>query len=180
MEDYRVKVKTQKSALEKIMGYVPLYHGYKEKELRRESDKILRNFIYQNLSESTKNLKKIQNTFTDADKINFAKSMDKSITKSDTVSQRINHAESGYSGFWDTIKIKESDLDNIYQIDEGIAEVSLTTKAITNEFLKSINDIQTDDIFNSTHSEIMSNLEIIEEQLSNRHSMLNGFGELDG
>ena len=47
MEDYRVKVKTQKSTLEKIMGYIPLYHGYKEKELRRESDKILRNFIFQ-------------------------------------------------------------------------------------------------------------------------------------
>lgn len=176
MEDYRVKVKTQKSTLEKIMGYVPLYHGYKEKELRRESDKILRNYIFQNLSESTQNLKKIQSKLVDSDKIPFAKSLDKSITKCDTLSQKINHAESGYSGFWDAVKIKESDLDNLYELDEGIAEVSLGTKESTNEFLKVLNNIQTEDTFNPVHDEVSYNLERIEAQLSKRYSLLHGYG----
>ena len=180
MEDYRVKVKTQKSTLEKIMGYIPLYHGYKEKELRRESDKILRNFIFQNLSESTQNLKKTQSKLVDSEKIIFAKSLDKSITKCDTISQRINHAESGYSGFWDAIKIKEDDLDKLYELDEGIAEVSLSTKESTNEFLKTLNNIQTEDTFNPIHNEISYNLERIENQLSKRYSLLHGYGEMNG
>ena len=179
MEDYRVKVKTQKSTLEKIMGHIPLYHGYKEKELRRESDKILRNYIFQNLSESTQNLKKTQSKLVSSDKIPFAKSLDQSITKCDTISQRINHAESGYSGFWDAVKIKENDLDKLYELDEGIAEVSLSTKESTNEFLKISNNIQTEDIFNSTNNEISYNLERIEDQLSKRYSLLHGYGEMN-
>ncbi len=41
-KDYLGKVKGERSLLERIMGYVPGYHGYKEKELRRESDRLVR------------------------------------------------------------------------------------------------------------------------------------------
>ena len=40
--DYLGKVKGERGLLEKIMGYVPGYKGYKEKELRRESDRLVR------------------------------------------------------------------------------------------------------------------------------------------
>ena len=38
-EDYLKKVKRERGLLEKIMSYIPGYRGYKEKELRRESDR---------------------------------------------------------------------------------------------------------------------------------------------
>ena len=41
-KDYLGKVKGERGLLEKIMGYIPGYHGYKEKELRRESDRLVR------------------------------------------------------------------------------------------------------------------------------------------
>jgi len=179
MEDQRAKVKSQKSTLEKIMGHIPLYHGYKEKELRRESDKILRNFIFQNLNDSTLNLKKTQSELVNSDKITLAKFLDKSITKCDTVSQRINHAESGYSGFWDAIKITEVDLDKLYELDEGIAEFSMHTKESTNEFLKQSNSIEIENTFNQIQNLILHNLERIEEQLSNRHALLHGYGGMN-
>jgi hypothetical protein len=180
MEDLQAKVKSERSVLEKIMGYVPLYHGYKEKELRRESDKILRNFIFQNLDESTQNLKKTQTELVDSDKMKFAGLVDKTITKCDTISQRINHAESGYSGFWDATKIKEDDLDKLYELDEGIAELSLGTKESTKEFLTSSKSIESENTFNPLENKITYNLERIEDQLSKRHALLHGYGEMNG
>jgi hypothetical protein len=41
-KDYMGKVKGERGLLEKIMGYIPGYKGYKEKELRRESDRLVR------------------------------------------------------------------------------------------------------------------------------------------
>lgn len=179
MEDLQAKVKSERSVLEKIMGYVPLYHGYKEKELRRESDKILRNFIFQNLNESTQNLKKTQTALVDSDKIKIAGLVDKTITKCDTVAQRVNRAESGYSGFWDATKINEKDLDKLYELDEGIAQFSLGTKESTNEFLRLSNSIETENTLNPIQHKISYNLEQIEDQLSKRHALLHGYGEMN-
>ena len=179
MEDLHAKVKSERSVLEKIMGYIPLYHGYKEKELRRESDKILRNFIFQNLNESTQNLKKTQTELVDSNKIKFAQNLDKTITKCDTVAQRINRAESGYSGFWDATKINENDLDKLYELDEGIAELSFGTKESTREFLTSSKSIESENTFNPLENKISYSLERIEDQLSKRHALLHGFGEMN-
>ncbi|MGB9842126.1 MAG: hypothetical protein ACPLKZ_05305, partial [Candidatus Bathyarchaeales archaeon] len=41
-KDYLEKIKGERTLLEKIMSYIPGYSGYKEKELRRESDRLVR------------------------------------------------------------------------------------------------------------------------------------------
>ena len=42
MPDVVEKVKEERSLSEKILSYIPGYSGYKEKELRRETDKLVR------------------------------------------------------------------------------------------------------------------------------------------
>ena len=42
MGDLYERVSEDRSWLEKIVGKIPGYKGYKEKEMRRESDKLLR------------------------------------------------------------------------------------------------------------------------------------------
>ncbi len=49
---YFDRAKSQTSLQEKIELAIPGFHGYKEKELRRESDKLIRNQIYQKLSDA--------------------------------------------------------------------------------------------------------------------------------
>lgn len=41
-KDYVKEVHEERGILERIMGYIPGYRGYKEKELRRESDRLVR------------------------------------------------------------------------------------------------------------------------------------------
>jgi len=170
MKDLQAEVREQKSQLEKIMKYIPLYHGYKEKELRRESDRLLRNHIFEILSDAKKNLKKSQNEFLENDQIGTAKNLDKVISYFDTVSQKINHAEAGYSGFWDAIKIKENDLEKLYQIDEKIADIAEKAKNQTPNLSKNKS---------KTLDDLQHSVETIEIEIENRKRFLKGFGELN-
>ena len=51
-ENFYARSKAQTGLLEKIELIIPGFRGYKEKELRRESDKVVRNQIYQRLYEA--------------------------------------------------------------------------------------------------------------------------------
>ena len=46
--------------------------------------------------------------------------MDRLIARFDRVSERINHASYGYSGFFDAVKIREKRLDGLIQFDYGL------------------------------------------------------------
>ena len=39
---YEDKIRGEMGLMEKIMRYIPGYRGYKEKEIRRESDRLIR------------------------------------------------------------------------------------------------------------------------------------------
>lgn len=180
MDDLRSKVKQDKSLLEKIMFFIPLYHGYKEKELRRESDRLLRSYIYQILTDSKNSLKKSQQHFIDANKMELAKKIDKLIVSCDTVSQKINHAESGYSGFWDAVKVKEKGLDTIYEIDSKIASIAIETKKLSTELI--LQSISNDNIrmVKSTIGTITEKIEALDNEINDRRNFLHGYGNLDG
>ncbi len=49
--DVLSKVKGQMNLPERIAAFVPGFRGYKEKEIRRESDRLIRNHLYMKLSD---------------------------------------------------------------------------------------------------------------------------------
>jgi len=155
--------------------YIPLYHGYKEKELRRESDRILRNYIYETLNSSIENLKKSQNILTQRDKIDSANKISKIIVEYDTIAQKINHAEAGYFGFWDSVKIKETDLDDLYELDNKITNICEKTKKAANEFFSIIKSSDVDEL-ETKSLKALENIAPLEAQVSKRKLLLHGVG----
>jgi hypothetical protein len=51
-KDYLAKIKEERTLTEKIIGYIPGYRGYKEKELRRESDRLVRMDVVNRLKDA--------------------------------------------------------------------------------------------------------------------------------
>lgn len=172
MEDLRAKVKERRSFLEKVMNYIPLYHGYKQKELRRESDRLLRNYIHQILVDAKSNLNDIQNSLVENDKIDDAKKMDKFIIKFETISQKINHAEAGYAGFWDADKIKENELDKLYEIDNNMATIANDAKTTIADFAKKTANTKSN--IDTDLAQISEKLQKLEDEMSNRKNFLHG------
>lgn len=169
MEDLLSKVKNNRTPLEKIMSFVPLYHGYKEKELRRESDRIIRTHIYQVLTSAKLDIKKTQTKMVNSNQISLAKNIDSLITKCDTISQKINRAESGYSGFWDATKVQENDLDRLYNIDVDL----ITIAEIVKQTVKTL--MEKPEEFPVIYDEIIKNIESFDGKMIFRTEILRGF-----
>jgi hypothetical protein len=118
-KDYLGKVRGERSLLEKIMGYIPGYRGYKEKELRRESDRLVRTDAVNRLKTAKTTFRR---RFADPNVVQKLSSegpakFDALTYRLDRVTQRIDRAVAGYAGMFDAIKVKEDKLDSVIQHD---------------------------------------------------------------
>ncbi len=116
--------KSQTSLQEKIELVLPGFRGYKEKELRRESDKLLRNQIYQKLYDAESQAKDTYRALVNQGVNDSWDDTDHLLARLDKVTERINHSEYGYAGFFDITKVKEPDLDRMMNYDMQLLQMS--------------------------------------------------------
>ena len=121
-ENFYARSKTQTGLLEKIELIIPGFRGYKEKELRRESDKLVRNQIYQRLYEAEALVKDTYRDLVNQGANDSWDATDHLIARMDRITQRINHSEYGYAGFFDAMKVKEPDLDRMMAFDDQLLQ----------------------------------------------------------
>lgn len=107
---------------ERILAQLPGFRGYKEKELRRESDRLIRNSLYQRLMEARKDLKEIFQKLSDSRLHEVLQDMDRFIARFDRVAEKINHASYGYAGFFNVVKVEEEKLDKMIEFDSGLID----------------------------------------------------------
>jgi hypothetical protein len=120
--DVYEKAKGQMRLSERILAAIPGFHGYKEKELRRESDKLIRNHLYLKLSGIKNNLRTVYQKLADRRWLDVLQDIDRLIAKVERVSQKVNHASYGYAGFFDVVKIKEGNLDRMIDFDNNLVD----------------------------------------------------------
>ncbi len=116
--------KSQTGLLEKIELFIPGFRGYKEKELRRESDKLVRDQIYQKLSDASQTAKDTYRALVNDGVSEAWDDTDHLMAKLDRITERINHSEYGYAGFFDIAKVKEPDLDRMMDYDVQLLQMS--------------------------------------------------------
>ncbi len=115
-------VKGQMRLSERIAAFVPGFRGYKEKEIRRESDRLVRNHLYLKLSTEKNDLREISQKLADRRYFDVLTDMDRLLAKMDRVVEKINHASEGYSGFYDAVKVKEDSLDRMIDFDNKLMD----------------------------------------------------------
>jgi hypothetical protein len=116
------KAKNQMRLSERILAAIPGFHGYKEKELRRESDKLIRNHLYRKLSEAKNDLKDVYQKLSDRRMFEVLTDMDRLVAKFDRISWTVNRASYGYAGFFNIIKVKEEGLDRMMEFDSQLID----------------------------------------------------------
>jgi hypothetical protein len=121
-KDVYAQAKSNMRLSERIAAALPGFRGYKEKELRRESDKLIRNHIYMKLTKAKDDLRSIFQKVTDRRYLDILPDMDRLIAKMDRITQKINHASYGYSGFFDVVKVKEENLDRMIAFDNQLID----------------------------------------------------------
>jgi len=121
-KDIYEKAKEEMRLSERILAELPGFRGYKEKEIRRESDKLIRNRLYQRLTEARKDLKEVFQKLSDSRLHEVLTDMDRFIMRFDRISEKINHASYGYAGFFNVVKVDEEKLDKMIEFDNGLMD----------------------------------------------------------
>jgi hypothetical protein len=107
----------RRNLLERIGAKIPGIKGYLNRELRREVDKMQRDWLAEQVDRGRRSLQEHVRDWSRAgnlSNLDLASSIDKAL---DRFGNRIRHADYGYTGFFDAVKIHEGELDKIYEHD---------------------------------------------------------------
>ena len=113
------------------MSYVPGYRGYKEKELRRESDRLVRMEAARRLKASKETLRRGLASPLNVQRLSTedAWRLEALAASLDRVTQRIDRAVAGYAGFFDAVKVREDKLERVLQHDLELVEMAEGVRA---------------------------------------------------
>ena len=124
------RIQGERGKLESFLDKVPGYKGYKDKEMRREADSLLRNSLVRDFGEQLNRLTPMQSTLIDNGGIDLMSDMGGVKTALQTLIDRIRNAPQGYAGFFDAVRVKEDDLDRLEAFDQQlVAEVAKVSAA---------------------------------------------------
>jgi len=121
-KDVYSEAKSQMRLSERIAAFIPGFRGYKEKELRRESDKLIRTHLHLKLSAAKADIKTIAQKLSDRRYFDVLTDMDRLGAKMDRVVEKVNHASYGYTGFFNVVKVKEESLDRMIDFDSKLID----------------------------------------------------------
>ncbi len=121
-KDVYSEVKGQMRLSERIAAFIPGFRGYKEKEIRRESDRLIRNHLNLKLTAAKESVRDIFQKLTDRRYFDVITETDRLVAKMDRITEKVNHASYGYSGFFDAVKIKEESLDRMIDFDNQLID----------------------------------------------------------
>lgn len=122
MNDGMERARERRNLLEELGAKIPGFRGYLERELRRDVDKMQRDWLANQVDRARFALNGTIRAWTKAgrlDVLSTAGSVEKAL---DRLANRIRHADYGASGFFDVVKIRDAELEKIYAFDLALSE----------------------------------------------------------
>jgi hypothetical protein len=128
------KISESRGGLEKLVGSIPGYKGYKEKEMRREADRLLRETLARKYEEQWSRLSGVQKQLMGAGGIEFVDDVEGAAVKLRGFIDKLRTAAMGYGGLFDAVRVDEAQLDKLYAFDnalnDGVLQISGTIDGI--------------------------------------------------
>lgn len=156
--------------IETILRYIPGFRGYLEKEYRRESDALQRDWLATQLKGAKRRLDGYSRDLADAARLDDLSGVDRIRSRLDRLTSRIEGAMQGYSGFFDFVQIDEAALDQVYAYD-----VSLMQQVET--IVAQVESLSVDDAdAPGKQKAVFKLLEEFDHALDKREDMLKGLG----
>ncbi|PKO21588.1 MAG: hypothetical protein CVU38_13955 [Chloroflexi bacterium HGW-Chloroflexi-1] len=118
--------------VERVLSKVPGLKGYKEKELRREADKSVRDSLARRLEARRRKITALQSELLSSGGLLWMDDVEKVVGRLQLLIDRIKTASYGYAPLFDSEKVKEEQLDKLVQFDESLlSEVTRLDEAIS-------------------------------------------------
>jgi DNA repair ATPase RecN len=128
------RVQESERLLEQLMLNIPGFRGYKIREQRREADRIVREHVYEVLQRSRDDLMQCMQTLSDSRITELIEPLNMLLAKVDRVSEKVNRASYGYSGFFDSVRIDAPQLNQMLTYDSQIMDLARKFQDSTSNF----------------------------------------------
>jgi hypothetical protein len=119
-DQYFDKVSADMDPFKKLVSKIPGFKGYIERQARRDSDKLLRDAIYNRFRELEDQISALQRDFIRHGELKYIDDLEASALKLRTFADRIRVASRGYSSLFEAVKINESELRKLYEFDVAL------------------------------------------------------------
>ena len=129
--DIREKAEKDSNWFEKMLGKIPGFKGYFDRELRRDADKLQREFIVKKLKSAKENINDLIKNISGKRDLSLLNGYDNLLKEVDRCISTVKYADRGYSGFFDLVKIKRERLDEVYEVELLLVERSEELLAMT-------------------------------------------------
>jgi hypothetical protein len=114
------KVTEDMDIFKKILNKIPGFGGYIERQKRRDSDKLIREFIFDRFRDLEGRISRLQRDFISQGEIQYVDDLEATAIKLRTFADRLRTAPRGYAGMFDAVKINEEELTRIYEYDSAL------------------------------------------------------------
>jgi hypothetical protein len=117
MSDFYGKVTNESDAISKIVGKIPGFSGYVERENRRAADKLLREHVAAQFDALWTRLTNVQKDLASSGEMEHLDALENANTKIRTFIDKSTTATYGYAGFFDAVKVNKEELLKLYEFD---------------------------------------------------------------
>jgi hypothetical protein len=120
--DLRKRIESAYNKLEEMAKDLPGYKGYKQKEVRREADRLVRLKAAREFEEQRRRLNSVAVQLTNAGRLRVLMTLDRALMRLQLLVDRLKTASYGYAGLFDAIKVREAELDALYDYDAALLD----------------------------------------------------------
>lgn len=157
---------------EKLLMVFPGYRGYKEKELVRETDRVVRDKLFRMLRKSLEDLRRLYSALVSREGLKEdAKRLESLIYRVDSLAEKTRHAPYGYKPLFHVTKVDEEKLVKILEHDLQLADTITSLNTLTGRLVSA--DISIEEL-RSLLSEVERFVADYEVKLSEREDILSG------
>jgi hypothetical protein len=119
----------EKNKFEKLLEKIPGIKGYKEKEARRDTDKLVREAIAKRFEEQWSRIGEIQRDLLKAGNLLFVGDLESAAIKIRQFIDRVKTASYGYAGLLDVVKVDDAALQQLYDYDLYLFKLAESIKS---------------------------------------------------
>ncbi len=122
--DFNARIQQAENALERLASQIPGFRGYREKEHRRDADKLLRVTVAQRVDEQWRRLTEVQRQLASAGEFDYLDDLEAIAIRLRTFSDQVRTASYGYAGLFDAVKVQDDELAKLYAYDSTLLDLT--------------------------------------------------------
>ena len=110
------------SGRHRLLDLLPGFKGYREREERRQADKLLRDHLVGLIDGERSKLQHAEADLSRAGKVAQVGTLDRSVGQLTKWRDKLHYADYGYTGWLERPPINEPELDKLYQYDASLQD----------------------------------------------------------